>query len=1296
MKETVSKILIIGLILVTFLLCLAQQGETLQIEDTTKESLLRHDESLRIVKLLDQILSKLKEELNGRTQEEQENQQKIQQELASTRDYKSELNEKLAKAEEKIRYLEELDQAAGSHAEELGRNREQVQKEIDLVKKIKKILVGTQHLATCESNTDCEDGMACDNGACRVQEGDSCQSSYECVAGSNCYYGRCRSVLDTQCTVDNDCSERTVCYDGQCKLAVGQSCAEDNQCHTSICEERRCKTSFKSLCSASIDCEGSLICSDNHCVYGMEEKCNTHMDCASGYCGRTPSSEETVCMNNPCADVSCANGNLCDITGTCKVPAGEYCANSTMCGYGLECSQEKCRAPVLYECESTDQCLGGICHGVCKQPVGTHSSCSSDDECISHYCNNGFCDTVQPYDIFENKRSDGPLLGNNTEFASSGTIYSHTSNSREIWYWEVECLRSTGCDKIDMGISSDNKNYYYRPNAAQFVSNQVTKYEYGTNSKFEHLGVISVHADFENLRLGFSVNGEFLGWNQISEDDYRVTVQHRSSDSHIRLNFGQESFKYAPELSNSNQGWFGGHLFSSCAQPYECSGDLSCSNGKCRAPLASKCDSDSLCSRGNCRKGRCSLDIDEQCIENEQCATGLCQNERCALGQYSIIDSSTKHSINVREKGILLDGHSDDMCAMADVAHEQGKWFFEAECVGNCGEAVVGIASDCGNYGASGRYIGWRPDVTRIESSFGRIYFHKHHRINNGDFIGVLVDLDNRKCGFYLNNTFVGWSREIPVGYYRPAVWGDDHSLAINMRMNFGQFKFNVNLPADVHRGWYGGTLTSSCNSRIDCQGSLECEENRCVYPLNSRCESHHQCSTEHCSDGRCVRSAGEYCQFDNECATGSCKRGRCYTGHYAVLNSQLSNSSPFEAFNTEVTLTSSESVFGNIGNTVGKWYFEIECIAKENCDNVKFGVEYNSNKYDSNNIVNSFSRKDVLGIMVDLELGKVGFRKNDGIVIWAHKDIPLDAMYRPVFHKSGGSNAKIRVNFGYYPFKEMVPDGFEPGWFGGKLRSSCGGSVSSVGTDFSCESPNVCYEGSCLRPSSEMCSQNNECITDLCHDHKCVRLAGEFCNSDDDCLTGMCRDSICSVGNYSHWDVETPHNRYTVKDKALTEVYTSYTRNDRLLAVYGKRSGKWYFEVEYLNSECRSMTLGLATHHDQSSGKMIGFRAYRREMWYSKHNHRHYGQSVRDKNAVIGVRVDLDNNRIGYLDGENSWMGWYDLEELSDSELWYPALVESDDRYNEYNDHSELRANFGYYPFHYSIPEGYHHGWYK
>ena len=70
-----------------------------------------------------------------------------------------------------------------------------------------------------------------------------------------------------------------------------------------------------------------------------------------------------------------------------------------------------------------------------------------------------------------------------------------------------------------------------------------------------------------------------------------------------------------------------------------------------------------------------------------------------------------------------------------------------------------------------------------------------------GDYIGVALDMDNRKVAFYKNGVFIDEITGLPLEYFNFIVDAGGNTQS-NVETNFGQKPFAYSPPAGFDAGW--------------------------------------------------------------------------------------------------------------------------------------------------------------------------------------------------------------------------------------------------------------------------------------------------------------------------------------------------------------------------------------------------------------------------------------------------------------------------------------------------------------
>ncbi|MBW2703193.1 MAG: VCBS repeat-containing protein [Deltaproteobacteria bacterium] len=267
----------------------------------------------------------------------------------------------------------------------------------------------------CISDTDCDEGWICANGACHER----CDGPEDCPDGQICVEGACL----TGCADDDDCPEGETCRDGTCHLLKTEDGGvedggetdgggQDGDAGPEPCQpvgaeepcgtnEGTCRSGTRSClpdgswstCEGNIgpeteDCDGL----DNDCDGLTDEEAQPTADqCLSeGVCGAVEircqlgawlciypvgyqKDGETICdgLDNDCDG----------LTDELLAPPANYCPDTGICVGGLEASclngQWACDHPEGYEteeqtCDGLDNdCDGATDEGLFNAPPGT-------------------------------------------------------------------------------------------------------------------------------------------------------------------------------------------------------------------------------------------------------------------------------------------------------------------------------------------------------------------------------------------------------------------------------------------------------------------------------------------------------------------------------------------------------------------------------------------------------------------------------------------------------------------------------------------------------------------------------------------------------------------------------------------------------------------------------------------------------------------------------------------------------------------------------------------------------------
>ncbi|MEM9860338.1 MAG: MopE-related protein [Myxococcota bacterium] len=184
-----------------------------------------------------------------------------------------------------------------------------------------------------------------------------------------------------------DCTCLTPCDAGEFPCPPGRVCDRELGGDDGFCVAGRC---------ADVECAETEICNPNtgECRDLCEGiSCPTDTTCIRGICvedncygrGCDPGLRcaEGVCEADPCLDVSCDEGSFCR-DGECIAACAEGCAEGEICSAGT-CIEDPCGG-----CTSSESCIEGACVlNDCAEPCGRRRVCIANS-CVDDPC--GFID----------------------------------------------------------------------------------------------------------------------------------------------------------------------------------------------------------------------------------------------------------------------------------------------------------------------------------------------------------------------------------------------------------------------------------------------------------------------------------------------------------------------------------------------------------------------------------------------------------------------------------------------------------------------------------------------------------------------------------------------------------------------------------------------------------------------------------------------------------------------------------------------------------------------------------------
>jgi Cys-rich repeat protein len=306
----------------------------------------------------------------------------------------------------------------------------------------------------CLSKGDCTVGHLCVDQVCVP----GCEDDRDCPTGQECQGGQCREVCvpsgDEQCdTIDNDCDGRTDAADPQlvlspCELTAGvcagshhdagqcvggqwQQCGADQygpRFGDEVCDGLDTNCDGTGDDGLQLDCQADYVCANGQCEFtgGCTSECaQGDTDCSildtanikvcrnidSDPClewDREPCPayssclwplNECTCDYQGCADVCCADGQICYRDACCAPNCPARTCGSDGCGGSCECDlpNDQCQNGV---CVCTRSCAGKECGddgcgGSCTDTCGSLEHCESNlcvcdyADCLGTCCSSG-------------------------------------------------------------------------------------------------------------------------------------------------------------------------------------------------------------------------------------------------------------------------------------------------------------------------------------------------------------------------------------------------------------------------------------------------------------------------------------------------------------------------------------------------------------------------------------------------------------------------------------------------------------------------------------------------------------------------------------------------------------------------------------------------------------------------------------------------------------------------------------------------------------------------------------------
>lgn len=217
---------------------------------------------------------------------------------------------------------------------------------------------------SCRARNDCEEGLACLNNVCVLND-----FNIEATAKS------CEII---ECTSNDDCCGE---QDGFCD-ELDQDCRNGNEF---ACEDfnQFCACNFvcnaDNLCEPTNTCESDFECGGGSCVAGKCVECGSDEDCFGDDRCIQNSCISPCQGNNDCPYFSQCNGGTCQEVGcTTNRECIAFTGNPQASCVGSECVVP-CQSDA--ECAGIGDGFGGFNFLACVDSRCTYVGCETDEEC---------------------------------------------------------------------------------------------------------------------------------------------------------------------------------------------------------------------------------------------------------------------------------------------------------------------------------------------------------------------------------------------------------------------------------------------------------------------------------------------------------------------------------------------------------------------------------------------------------------------------------------------------------------------------------------------------------------------------------------------------------------------------------------------------------------------------------------------------------------------------------------------------------------------------------------------------
>jgi len=249
----------------------------------------------------------------------------------------------------------------------------------------------------CQARNDCQDGLACLNGVCGINEFSigvavkhcdriECSTTADCCGDKPTEIPEKCATRATVCTsVAAGCTATTVCTsDSQCGDGICRPAAANGTCSGGNLSGRTCttETNCQDLCDSGVCSYSGTTCTANtDCTY--YSAATTVCTKPSRTCNCTNpdyNPNDPICTDTDCTDLCTlrCDSERCVVDRSCKKDAD--CGSATpFCADG-QCVQ----CTIDDDCTDGKTCDKGVCHAPCKhnEECATFYECNADSgEC---------------------------------------------------------------------------------------------------------------------------------------------------------------------------------------------------------------------------------------------------------------------------------------------------------------------------------------------------------------------------------------------------------------------------------------------------------------------------------------------------------------------------------------------------------------------------------------------------------------------------------------------------------------------------------------------------------------------------------------------------------------------------------------------------------------------------------------------------------------------------------------------------------------------------------------------------